>query len=95
MPGGETWNVESIDADGVPFNGSGTVCLTISMSSSTPTARAFLARKSIRLLRSRMCIVGSTYSITLTVPAVLTAGTYWVSVQAHMDFTRRWPVGLD
>ena len=36
VPGGQTWNVESIDADGVYFNGTGPP--SIGMSSFTPTS---------------------------------------------------------
>ena len=87
VPGGQTWNVESIDADGIPFNCSGS-CIPDTFnvffytdSGGLPGAQVYSATG------QSFVIAGSTYSITLTVPAVLGAGTYWVSVQARMDFT--------
>ena len=87
VPGGQTWNVESIDADGIPFNCSGS-CVPDTFnvffyadSGGLPGAQVYSATG------QSFVIAGSTYSITLTVPAVLGAGTYWVSVQARMDFT--------
>ena len=60
---------------------------TISMSSSIPIAGAFLVRRSIRPRHSPSQFRVVPYTITLAVPAVLTEGTYWVSVQAHEVFT--------
>ena len=95
MPAGETWNVQSIDADGQPFNCSGS-CVPDNFnvffytdSGSLPGTQVYSATA------QSFSIAGSTYTITLAVPAVLTEGTYWVSVQAHEVLYRRWPVGLD
>ena len=87
VPAGETWNVQSIDADGQPFNCSGS-CVPDNFnvffytdSGSLPGTQVYSATA------QSFSIAGSTYTITLAVPAVLTEGTYWVSVQAHEVFT--------
>ena len=87
VPGGQTWNVESIDADGIPFNCSGS-CVPNSFNVFFYTNSGGLPGTQVYSATAQSFVIGgSTYSITLTVPAVLTAGTYWVSVQARMDFT--------
>ena len=87
VPAGETWNVESIDADGIPFNCSGS-CIPDNFNVFFYTDSAGLPGTQVYSATGQpFAQVGSTYSITLTVPASLTAGTYWVSVQAREDFT--------
>ena len=87
VPAGETWTIQSIDADGQPFNCSG-CCVPDNFnvfiytdSGSLPGTQVYSATA------QSFSIAGSTYTITLAVPAVLTEGTYWVSVQAHEVFT--------
>jgi hypothetical protein len=76
--------VESIDVDGVYFNGTGPAD---SFNIHFYTDSAGLPGTLIyEALAQSYTQVGSTFSITLALPAVLTAGTYWVSVQARMDF---------
>ena len=79
--------MQSIDADGIPFNCSGS-CVPDNFnvffyanSGSLPGTQVYSATA------QPFVIAGRTYTITLTVPAVLAAGTYWVSVQAHETFT--------
>jgi hypothetical protein len=85
VPGGQTWNVDSIDADGVYFNGAGPAqnfnVRFYSNSGGLPGA----------LVDSRIGMsyvqVGSTFTVTVSPAVSLAAGTYWVSVQARQDFT--------
>jgi hypothetical protein len=87
VPGGETWTVQSIDADGIPFNCSGS-CIPDNFNVFFYTDSAGLPGTQIYSATAQTFVIGgSTYSITLSAPAVLTSGPYWVSVQAHMTFT--------
>src|SRR4029077_5413191 len=79
VPGGQTWNVESIDADGTYFNGIGpansfnvfiyTDCNTL------PGTQIFSA------LNQPVIQVGSTFTVNLSPAAVLGPGTYWIEIQ--------------
>ena len=84
VPGGETWNVESIDADGVYFNGSGPATdwnvFIYTDSGGLPGTQIFSATN-IPIVQ-----VGTTFSANLTPAAVLTEGTYWIELQANMTF---------
>ena len=72
VPGGQTWNVESIDADGIPFNCSGS-CIPDSFNVRFYTDSAGLPGTQIyEATGQSFSIAGSTYSITLSTPAVLT-----------------------
>src|SRR5215475_3194243 len=87
VPAGETWNVESIDSDGIPFNCSGS-CVPDNFNVFFYTDSAGLPGTQVYSGTAEPFVIsGSTYTINLTVPAVLTEGTYWVSVQAHEVFT--------
>src|SRR5262249_12027569 len=87
VPAGETWNVQSIDADGQPFNCTGS-CVPDNFNVFFYTDSAGLPGTQVYSGTAEpFVIAGSTYTINLTVPAVLTEGTYWVSVQAHEVFT--------
>src|SRR5437588_3285995 len=85
VPSGETWNVDSIDADGVYFNGSGPSTdfnvFFYADNAGLPGTQVYSATG------QSYAQVGTTFTVTLTTPAVLTEGTYWVEVQAHMPFT--------
>ena len=84
VPGGQTWNVESIDADGIYFNGAGPAfnwnVFIYADNAGLPGAQVFSATN------QPVSVVGTTFTVTLPVPAVLTAGTYWIEIQANMDF---------
>ena len=87
VPAGQTWTVQSIDADGIPFNCTGT-CVPDNFNVFFYTNSAGLPGTQVYSATAQSFVIaGSTYTITLTTPAVLTAGTYWVSVQAHEMFT--------
>src|SRR6266487_3777676 len=84
VPGGQTWNVQSIDADGVYFNGPGPAAsfnvFFYANSGSLPGTQVFSATN------QPFTQSGSTFTVNLPSPAVLTAGTYWVEIQANMTF---------
>jgi len=85
VPGGQTWHVQSIDADGIYFNGSGpansfSVFFYIN-SGGFPGTQVYSATNRPWTQN------GTTFTVNLTGTAVLTAGTYWVEIQANMTFS--------
>jgi hypothetical protein len=84
VPAGQTWNVQSIDADGGYFKGPGPATdwnvFIYTDSSTLPGTQIFSA------LNQPVSVVGTTFTVNLPVPAVLTAGTYWIEIQANMTF---------
>ena len=84
VPGGQTWNVQSIDADGVYFNGPGPATnwnvFIYSDSSTLPGTQVYST------LNQPVTQVGTTFTVNLTPAAVLAAGTYWIEIQANMTF---------
>ena len=84
VPGGETWNVDSIDADGVYFNGAGPATdwnvFIYTDSGGLPGTQIYSAT-SIPITQ-----VGTTFTANLSPAAVLSAGTYWIEIQANMTF---------
>ena len=85
VPGGQTWSVESVDADGVYFNGPGpAVNFNVRFYSDSGGLPGALV--DTRLGQSYVQ-GGSTFSITLSPAVNLSSGTYWVSVQSRMDFS--------
>ena len=84
VPAGQTWNVQSIDADGVYFNGAGPATswnvFIYANSGTLPGTQVFSATN------QPVTQVGTTFTVTLPVAAVLTAGTYWIEIQANMTF---------
>jgi N-acetylneuraminic acid mutarotase len=84
VPGGETWNVESIDADGVYFGGVGPAfdwnVFIYTDSGGLPGTQVYST------LNQPVTVNGTTFTVNLTPAAVLTAGTYWIEIQANMDF---------
>src|SRR6266516_1357118 len=85
VPGGQTWNVQSIDADGVYFNGPGPAAsfnvFFYADSGSLPGAQV------LRATNQPFTQSGSTFTVNLPSTAILTAGTYWVEIQGNMTFT--------
>ncbi len=84
VPAGQTWSVESIDADGVYFNGPGPATsfnvFFYADNAGLPGALVYAATN------QPVVQVGTTFTVNLTVPAVLPAGTYWAEEQANMTF---------
>jgi hypothetical protein len=84
VPSGETWNVESIDADGLYFNGGGPAndfnVFFYTDSAGLPGTQIYSATAQSYVQN------GTTFTVTLAVPAVLSEGTYWVEVQGNTTF---------
>ena len=84
VPAGQTWNVQSIDADGTYFFGPGPATdwnvFIYTDSGGLPGTQIFSATN------QPVVVVGSTFTVNLPVAAVLSAGTYWVEIQANMTF---------
>jgi hypothetical protein len=84
VPTGQTWNVQSIDADGVYFSGSGPATdwnvLFYADNAGLPGSVIYTE------LHQPASQSGSTFSVNLPVPAILNAGRYWVEIQANMTF---------
>jgi hypothetical protein len=84
VPGGQSWQVTEVYAQGAHFNGPGPA----------NNFNVFFYQDSGGLpgtlvhTRTAQPYVDSVgvFEITLTVPVTLTSGIYWVSVQAHMPF---------
>src|SRR5581483_3202361 len=80
----ETWNVESVDADGVYFNGAGPAdsfnVFFYTDSGGLPATQVFAATA------QPYSQAGTTFTVNLSPPAVLSAGTYWVEVQGNTTF---------
>src|SRR5207237_8752350 len=76
VPAGQTWNVQSIDADGVYFNGPGPATdwnvFIYTDSGGLPGTQIFSATN-IPITQ-----IGTTFTANLTPAAVLTEGTYWI-----------------
>jgi hypothetical protein len=85
VPGGQTWNVESIDADGLY---SGADCpgpaenFNVRFYSDSAGLPGALVESRIGMSYVQ---VGSTFTVTVSPAVGLAAGTYWVSVQARQD----------
>jgi Kelch motif len=85
VPGGQTWSVESIDADGVYFNGAGPAQnFNVRFYNNSGGLPGALVASRIGMSYTH---VGTTFSVTLSPAVSLSAGTYWVSVQARQDLT--------
>ena len=84
VPAGQTWNVQSIDADGVYFNGAGPATswnvFIYTNSGSLPGTQVYST------LNQTVTQVGTTFTVNLAPAAVLAAGTYWIEIQANMTF---------
>jgi hypothetical protein len=84
VPTGQTWNVQSIDADGayLPFNGPATSfnVFFYADNAGLPGTQVYSA------LNQPFSVVGTTFSVSLPSTAVLIEGTYWVEIQANMTF---------
>src|SRR5205823_3603398 len=87
VPPGQTWTVQQVVASGVYFNGAGPAVsfnVFFYTNSGTIPGASFPGGTYTGLAYTN---VGSTFTITLPSALNLPAGTYWVSIQARMDFT--------
>jgi hypothetical protein len=88
VPANCTWTVNSIDADGVYFNGPGPATswnvFIYNNASCLPGAQVY------SILNTTVTQVGTTFTVNLTPAAVLPGGAsgtqYWVEIQANMTF---------
>ena len=84
VPGGQTWNVQWIDADGVYFNGVGPATdwnvFIYANNAGIPGAQVYST------LNQPVTVSGTTFTVNLSSAAVLSAGTYWIEIQANMTF---------
>jgi hypothetical protein len=84
VPAGQTWDVQSVDADGVYFNGAGPAnsfnVFFYADNAGLPGSQVYSA------LNQPFLVVGTTFTVNLPTAAMLTGGTYWVEVQANMTF---------
>ena len=84
VPGGQTWTVQSIDADGVYFNGPGPAIdwnvFVYSDSGGLPGAQVYSTT------HQPVTVVGTTFTVNLPIPPVLNPGHYWIEIQANMTF---------
>ena len=84
VPAGQTWTISEVDVAGEYGNGPGPAA---SFNVFFYTDSATLPGTLIATRLANPFSNGANAMITLTSPVVLTAGTYWVSVQAREDFT--------
>src|SRR5436190_11995157 len=84
VPGGQTWNVQSIDADGVYFNGVGPATdwnvFIYDNNAGLPGTQVYST------LNQPVSVSGTTFTVNLTPAAVLSTGKYWIEIQANMTF---------
>ncbi len=85
VPGGQTWNVDTVEADGVYFNGPGPAAsFNVRFYSDSGGLPGALVDSRIGMSYVQS---GTTFSVTVSPAVALAAGTYWVSVQSRQDFT--------
>jgi hypothetical protein len=83
VPAGQTWNVQSIDADGLylgPGPANSFNVFFYADNGGLPGTQVYSA------MNQSFSVAGSTFTVTLPSVAVLTEGTYWVEIQANMTF---------
>src|ERR1051325_10784549 len=84
VPSGATWTVDTVDAAGVYYNGSGPAdSFNVRFYSNDSGHPGTVVASA---LASAYSFASNDFTITLSTPAVLPAGDYWVSVQAEMAF---------
>ena len=84
VPAGQTWNVQSIDADGTYFNGTGPAfdwnVFIYTDNGGIPGTQIYST------LNQPVTVNGTTFTVNLTPAAVLANGNYWIEIQPNMDF---------
>ncbi len=84
VPTGQTWNVQSVDADGSYLIPDGPAAsfnvIFYADNAGLPGAQVYSA------MNQPFSVVGSTFTVNLPTMAILTEGTYWVEIQANMTF---------
>ena len=86
VPSGENRTINEVDVDGVYFNGPGPAesfsVYFYQGSGTLPATPVYSSTGNFYAV-----VNTSTFQISLTTPASLSPGTYWVSPQARLDFT--------
>src|SRR6186997_2091974 len=85
VPSGDTWSINQLDAAGVYYNGAGpavSVNLRFYDNASGLPGGSVATRTDLAMTDS-----GGSFVVPIPSPVVLGPGTYWVSVQANMDFS--------
>jgi N-acetylneuraminic acid mutarotase len=85
VPGGQTWHVQEIVAEGVYFNGTGPA-IDWNVFFYTNNA-GFPGTQIYSAAHQPAAQSGTMFMVNLPAPAVLNAGTYWVEIQANMNFS--------
>ena len=83
VPTGQTWNVQSVDADGLVLGPGPVASFNVFFyadNAGLPGAQVYSA------MNQPFSVSGSTFTVNLPSFAVLTEGTYWVEIQANMMF---------
>src|SRR5207249_4151183 len=87
VPSTEIWTVQQVVAKGVYFNGPGPAAsFNVTFYSNTAGFPGATVAGGTHTGLAYTNVAGN-FTIPLTTPLVLPPGTYWVSVQANMDFT--------
>ena len=90
---GETWSVDSIDVDGMYFNGTGPAdSFNVRFYADDVGLPGALVEERLAMPYT---LNGSTFSVTITPPVHLGSGSYWVSVQARDGFCSRRAMGVE
>lgn len=85
IPAGQTWNIDLVEIDGGYWNGTGPAA-SVNVWFYTPngTLPGTQVYEALNVVPTGLAT--GDLAITLSTPATLTEGHYWVSVQANMDF---------
>lgn len=87
VPSGDIWYIESIDILGAYFNGSGPlVSVNIWIYNDSSGFPGSTAAEILEIVPSSGIADGS-LGINLVSPIVLNEGSYWISIQANMDYS--------
>lgn len=84
VPAGDTWTIESLDADGLYFNGSGPATdwnLFIYNDASGKPGSIVASQMNMPI-----SVSGTTFTFNLSPSVPLSAGHYWIELQANMTF---------
>ena len=89
VPAGQTWNVQSISADGAYLNFPGPAnswnVFIYADNAGLPGMQVY------SILNTAVTVNRTTFTVNLTPAAVLASGTYWIEIQANMTLSsQQW-----
>ena len=89
VPAGQTWFVQSINADGAYLNFPGPAnswnVFIYADNAGLPGMQVY------SILNTAVAVNGTTFTVNLTPAAVLASGTYWIEIQANMSLSsQQW-----